>query len=144
MKARPKKKFPDRESNPGLSCDRRRYLPLYYRGLHYKQPVNAEQRYRRGPNFLKWRLVQKRSSPTGNRTRVFRVTGGDTYHYTIEDHTTSNQLMPSNAIDVDQTFKNEGSSKKEIPWPGIEPGTFVWQAEILTTILSRTTLQATS
>ena len=25
-------------------------------------------------------------SPTGNRTRVFRVTGGDTYHYTIEDY----------------------------------------------------------
>ena len=25
------------------------------------------------------------ASPTGNRTRVFRVTGGDTYHYTIED-----------------------------------------------------------
>ncbi len=51
MKARPKKKLPDRESNPGLPRDRRRYLPLYYRGPHYKQPVNAEQRYRRGPNF---------------------------------------------------------------------------------------------
>ncbi len=24
-------------------------------------------------------------SPTGNRTPVSRVTGGDTYHYTIED-----------------------------------------------------------
>ena len=24
-------------------------------------------------------------SPAGNRTRVFRVTGGDTYHYTTED-----------------------------------------------------------
>ncbi len=91
MKARPKKKLPDRESNPGLPRDRRRYLPLYYRGPHYKQTVNAEQCYRRGPNFLKWRLVQKRSSPTGNRTRVFCVTGGDTYHYTIEDQITSNQ-----------------------------------------------------
>ena len=25
------------------------------------------------------------TSPTGNRTPVSRVTGGDTYHYTIED-----------------------------------------------------------
>ena len=25
-------------------------------------------------------------SPAGNRTRVFRVTGGDTYHYTTEDN----------------------------------------------------------
>ena len=25
-------------------------------------------------------------SPTGNRTPVSRVTGGDTYHYTIEDN----------------------------------------------------------
>ena len=25
------------------------------------------------------------ASPAGNRTRVFRVTGGDTYHYTTED-----------------------------------------------------------
>ena len=24
-------------------------------------------------------------SPTGNRTRAFHVTGGDTHHYTIED-----------------------------------------------------------
>ena len=28
---------------------------------------------------------KKRISPTGNRTPVSRVTGGDTYHYTIED-----------------------------------------------------------
>ena len=26
------------------------------------------------------------ASPAGNRTPVFRVTGGDTYHYTTEDH----------------------------------------------------------
>ncbi len=32
-----------------------------------------------------WWESKKKSSPTGNRTRVFRVTGGDTYHYTIED-----------------------------------------------------------
>ena len=28
---------------------------------------------------------KKDNSPAGNRTRVFRVTGGDTYHYTTED-----------------------------------------------------------
>ena len=28
-----KKGLPDRESNPGLPRDRRRYWPLYYRGL---------------------------------------------------------------------------------------------------------------
>ena len=28
----------------------------------------------------------KKNSPAGNRTRVFRVTGGDTYHYTTEDY----------------------------------------------------------
>ena len=30
-------------------------------------------------------LLQAKISPTGNRTPVSRVTGGDTYHYTIED-----------------------------------------------------------
>ncbi len=28
---------------------------------------------------------KEKSSPTGNRTPVSRVTGGDTHHYTIED-----------------------------------------------------------
>ena len=28
-----KKELPDRESNPGLPRDRRRYSPLYYRGI---------------------------------------------------------------------------------------------------------------
>ena len=28
---------------------------------------------------------KKDSSPAGNRTPVFRVTGGDTHHYTTED-----------------------------------------------------------
>ena len=41
------------------------------------------------PSFLslyqgkKW--GKKNISPAGNRTPVFRVTGGDTYHYTTED-----------------------------------------------------------
>lgn len=29
---------------------------------------------------------QKMASPSGNRTPVSRVTGGDTYHYTNEDY----------------------------------------------------------
>ena len=29
--------------------------------------------------------VAKKNSPTGNRTRAFHVTGGDTHHYTIEE-----------------------------------------------------------
>ena len=33
----------------------------------------------------KKKKVTKIDSPAGNRTRVFRVTGGDTYHYTTED-----------------------------------------------------------
>ena len=32
---------------------------------------------------------KKTDSPAGNRTRVFRVTGGDTYHYTTEDDLSS-------------------------------------------------------
>ena len=34
-------------------------------------------------NLLKEK--KKKNSPAGNRTRVFRVTGGDTYHYTTEE-----------------------------------------------------------
>ena len=30
-------------------------------------------------------LTKKVLSPAGNRTPVFRVTGGDTHHYTTED-----------------------------------------------------------
>ncbi len=29
--------------------------------------------------------LEKKASPAGNRTPVFRVTGGDTHHYTTED-----------------------------------------------------------
>ena len=32
---------------------------------------------------------QKKFSPSGNRTPVSRVTGGDTYHYTNEEYTKS-------------------------------------------------------
>ena len=32
-----------------------------------------------------WGRKKQKISPAGNRTPVFRVTGGDTYHYTTED-----------------------------------------------------------
>ena len=32
--------------------------------------------------------TKKNTSPSGNRTPVSRVTGGDTYHYTTEDELT--------------------------------------------------------
>ena len=42
----------------------------------------------KGNSVIIWcRLHAKRCSPAGNRTRVFRVTGGDTDHYTTEDLT---------------------------------------------------------
>ena len=49
------------------------YVILYYH-LHSKQL-----------NSLNGKTFSKEISPTGNRTPVSRVTGGDTYHYTIED-----------------------------------------------------------
>ena len=40
-------------------------------------------------------IQENTASPSGNRTPVSRVTGGDTYHYTNED------LLPARAV-----FKN--------------------------------------
>ena len=37
--------------------------------------------------------MQKETSPAGNRTRVFHVTGGDTHHYTTEDFELLSQLL---------------------------------------------------
>ena len=34
----------------------------------------------------------KNASPAGNRTPVFRVTGGDTHHYTTEEHVPYHQV----------------------------------------------------
>ena len=51
---------------------------------------------------------KKNYSPTGNRTRVFRVTGGDTYHYTIEEHTeiylTLTRVPPRRSDKVKRSF----------------------------------------
>ena len=52
-------------------------IPDYH--LHSKQLNSLLQMVFYGKTF------SKEISPTGNRTPVSRVTGGDTYHYTIED-----------------------------------------------------------
>ena len=36
--------------------------------------------------------LKKNFSPAGNRTPVFRVTGGDTHHYTTEEHVRYHQV----------------------------------------------------
>ena len=36
-------------------------------------------------DFMCWCKYFTQNSPTGNRTPAYRVTGGDTCHYTIED-----------------------------------------------------------
>ena len=51
----------------------------------------------RGPNVNLRSLANfaekhKNSSPAGNRTPVFRVTGGDTHHYTTEEHVRYHQV----------------------------------------------------
>ena len=52
--------------------------------------------------------TQKRRSPAGNRTRVFRVTGGDTDHYTTEDQTLKAWL----ALLIIQQAKNRKGSNQ--------------------------------
>ena len=57
--------------------------------LSYFYAVNEEtnimESYELNTNKM-WILLKRiTASPTGNRTPVSRVTGGDTYHYTIED-----------------------------------------------------------
>ena len=49
------KKLPGRESNPGLPRDRRRYLPLYYRGIRW---ITHSLCYR----VIEWSLVGSISS----------------------------------------------------------------------------------
>ena len=44
--------------------------------------------------------MQNVISPTGNRTPVSRVTGGDTYHYTIEDDWYKRKVVSYRDIDL--------------------------------------------
>ena len=47
----------------------------------------------------KQEINKKHNSPAGNRTRVFRVTGGDTDHYTTEDVTNVTlRILPLRSI----------------------------------------------
>ena len=65
--------------------------------------------------------VQKRNSTTGNRTRVFRMTGGDTYHYTIEDHTLQESSQAEQRYTPGPNFYGEGV-KKKLPDRESNPG----------------------
>ena len=46
-------------------------------------------RVQKRDHFFSFKKLKKGFSPTGYWTRVSRVAGGDTYHYTIEDYATS-------------------------------------------------------
>ena len=49
--------------------------------------VNVSLSFSVRPSSKQNKNFEKISSPAGNRTRVFRVTGGDTDHYTTEEFT---------------------------------------------------------
>ena len=76
------------------------------------------------PSFLslyqgrKW--GKKNISPAGNRTPVFRVTGGDTHHYTTEEvdlNGTQKDLIGAPW----QLLNEKKRKKKAVPVRGIEP-----------------------
>ena len=67
------------------------YITLFQRtSKQTKNQTNKKER-----ESKKKKKKKKKNSPTGNRTRVFRVTGGDTYHYTIED---KRKFLPQNLV----------------------------------------------
>ena len=49
---------------------------IWHKTLHFDCIFGSE---------IKEKIIKKEISPTGNRTPVSRVTGGDTNHYTIEE-----------------------------------------------------------
>ena len=51
--------------------------------IKYLKIVDKKEKKDLNKNVLKEKKID---SPAGNRTRVFHVTGGDTHHYTTEDH----------------------------------------------------------
>ena len=79
-------------------------------------------------SFLSFFPIKKDLSPAGNRTPVFRVTGGDTYHYTTED---SCPHHVQNGLKLRNSWKDVG--KKDVPVRGIEPRPRRWERRILTT-----------
>ena len=56
-------------------------------------------------------LKSKSASPSGNRTPVSRVTGGDTYHYTNEDLLPSTDLAQNLVLNIQQ-FSGLSDAKK--------------------------------
>ena len=56
--------------------------------MNYKINVQKKQKGKKAGES------RKKDSPAGNRTRVFRVTGGDTYHYTTEDFLNEEAILP--------------------------------------------------
>ena len=80
--------------------DKRPRRDLNSRPLVYKtSALTTELRRRNRSGFHKSMMMiddvnnnHKSYSPTGNRTLVSRVTGGDTHHYTIEDVNTVNRF----------------------------------------------------
>ena len=64
--------------------------------------------------------LKKNFSPAGNRTPVFRVTGGDTHHYTTEEvdlNGTQKDLIGAPW----QLLNEKKRKKKAVPVRGIEP-----------------------
>ena len=72
--------------------------------------------------------VAKKNSPTGNRTRAFHVTGGDTHHYTIEEAMQESikwghPRLPRHFSGLEYALKENGRRTK-ILRAGFEPATY--------------------
>ena len=78
----------------------------------------------------------KKNSPAGNRTRVFRVTGGDTYHYTTEELTTAAcpffqviMLTGDNPLTACHVAKELKISKRKLlVLTSTDEGVWLWQS----------------
>ena len=67
--------------------------------------------------FPSFSAPKKVLSPAGNRTPVFRVTGGDTHHYTTED---DEHLVPK--LPINLQFEEKRLRKKAFPCGESNPG----------------------
>ena len=78
----PKKNVPWPGFEPGLLRPQRKVLTT----ILSRQLLEGYQNAEANTNFIFFfPKIRKKASPAGNRTPVFRVTGGDTHHYTTED-----------------------------------------------------------
>ena len=70
---------------PGVIVQWYMYVRFHIPGQSPDYDVCSERR-RVTPALIRQQVrFQNQASPSGNRTPVSRVTGGDTYHYTNED-----------------------------------------------------------